>query len=316
VHRLDLLLEHGVEPHSVRSISWSEVGAWAEARSADRRTSASRWAKRKREVSSSSLLRGTSSGRPVRRATECRSLGEQKPRDADRALRRGPVWNARRSGAGARGHCCFTVATHRCPRSGAAPPRREQPRRPIRGGCRDWCKAATPPTRPNCLHRSPGSLASSKRRDYCSPARSEASTSSPAPLPSLRNLSTLTRPSQTAGFTNRQHCRWLRSPVVTLLLPVGSGSETPVESPAPCFRSTRSVGGDASGVSDRAESGHPTHDRFRVLGVAGWAIPMATFQSRSLPRHGTRGPIDGHVGRTTQRSVEPEDSRASVRSLV
>jgi hypothetical protein len=32
----------------------------------------------------------------------------------------------------------------------------------------------------------------------------------------------------TTGFTKTQHSRWLRSPVVTLLLPVGSGSEKPL----------------------------------------------------------------------------------------
>jgi hypothetical protein len=47
-------------------------------------------------------------------------------------------------------------------------------------------------------------------------------------VPPLRNLSTLTRRTQTSAFTKTQHSRWLRSPVVTLLLPVGSGSEKPL----------------------------------------------------------------------------------------
>jgi hypothetical protein len=40
-----------------------------------------------------SLPQRTSNGCPVRRSTECRSPGEQKPRHADRALRTRPLWN-------------------------------------------------------------------------------------------------------------------------------------------------------------------------------------------------------------------------------
>lgn len=61
----------------------------------------------------------------------------------------------------------------------------------------------------------------------------------------------------TAPIPKTQHSRSLRSLVVTLLLPLGSGSETPVASPAPRVRSTRSVGGEASGVSDCARVGGP-----------------------------------------------------------
>jgi hypothetical protein len=50
-------------------------------------------------------------------------------------------------------------------------------------------------------------------------------------------------PGETAGFTKIQHCRWLRIPVVTLLLPVGSGSDRPLtSSPAgPAFVRRRAL---------------------------------------------------------------------------
>ena len=44
----------------------------------------------------------------------------------------------------------------------------------------------------------------------------------------VRNLDSPPARRESAAFTKTQHSRWLRSPVVTLLLPVGSGSEKPL----------------------------------------------------------------------------------------
>jgi len=67
------------------------------------------------------------------------------------------------------------------------------------------------------LARSPGSRVPASAVTTA-PPQEEASTSSPAPLPSLRNLSTLTRPSQTAASTNEQHSRGGSGAAAGLLL--------------------------------------------------------------------------------------------------
>src|ERR1019366_1683498 len=89
------------------------------------------------------------------------------------------------------------------------PPSRKQPRSRERAAACSW-QGSDASNATKLLARSPGSRLPASAVTTA-PPQEEASTSSPAPLPSLRNLSTLTRPSQTAAFTNHQPRR--RRPV-------------------------------------------------------------------------------------------------------